>query len=43
LLRNYLLNHVIEGKVEGKGTGGRIRKQLLNDFGEIKINWKLRE
>ena len=30
-LRNYLLEHVIEGNIEGTGRRGRIRKQLLYD------------
>jgi hypothetical protein len=38
LHRNCLLNHVIEGKIEGrievKGRQGIIRKQLLADFKE---------
>jgi hypothetical protein len=38
LLRNCLLKHVIEGKVEGKievmGSRGRRRKQLLDDLKE---------
>jgi hypothetical protein len=38
LRRNYLLKHVIEGKVEERiavtGRGGRRRKQLLDDLKE---------
>jgi hypothetical protein len=40
LLRNCLLKHVIEGKIEGRGRGGRRRrrcKQLLDDLEEKKI------
>jgi hypothetical protein len=36
LLRNCLLKHVIEGKIEGRtlvtGRGGRSCKQLLDDL-----------
>ena len=32
LLRKCLLKHVIEGDVEGTGTRGRRRKQLLDDL-----------
>jgi hypothetical protein len=45
LLRNCLLKHVIEGKIEGwiKVTGrrGRRRKQLLDDIKERSGYWKL--
>ena len=45
LLRNCLLKHVIEGKIEGwiKVTGrrGRGRKQLLDDIKERSGYWKL--
>jgi len=29
---NYLLNHVIEGKIDGTGIQGRRHKQLLDDL-----------
>jgi len=29
--RNYLLKHVIEGRLEGTGRRRRVRKQLLDD------------
>ena len=32
LPRNCLLEHVIDGKIEGKTRWGRRRKQLLDDF-----------
>jgi hypothetical protein len=34
LLRNCLLRHFIEGKIEGTGGGGRRGKQLLSDLEE---------
>jgi hypothetical protein len=34
LRRNCLLKHVIEGKLEVPGRGGRRRKQLLDDLKE---------
>jgi hypothetical protein len=38
LRRNFLLKHVIEGKIEGRiemtGRRGRRRKQLLDDYKE---------
>jgi hypothetical protein len=44
---NYLLKHVIEGKIEGKvkvtGKRGRRRKKLLDDFKEKTNYWKLKE
>jgi hypothetical protein len=47
LHRNYLLEHVIEGKVEGRidvtGRRGRRRKQILNDLKETTVYWKLEE
>jgi hypothetical protein len=47
LHRNCLLKHVIEGKMEGSreitGLRGRRRKQVLDDFNEKRIYWKLRE
>jgi len=40
LRKNFLLKHVIEGKVEGRkemaGRGGRRHKQLLNDLKGMK-------
>jgi hypothetical protein len=47
LRRNYLLKHVIEGKLEGRiemtGRRGRRRKQLLDDLKEKKRYWKMKE
>jgi hypothetical protein len=47
LLRNCLLKHVIEGKLEGRievtGRQGRRRKQLLDDLKEKRRYWKLKE
>jgi hypothetical protein len=44
LCRNYLLKHVIEGKVEGRiEMTGRRRKQLLDDLKEKRGYWKLKE
>jgi len=37
LLRNYLVKHVIEGKIRGTGRGGMRRKQLPGDFKETII------
>jgi hypothetical protein len=34
LLRNYLVKHIIEGKIKGTGRGGMRCKQLPNDFKE---------
>jgi hypothetical protein len=36
LHRNCLLKHVIEGKIEGTGRWGLIRKQLLDDVNETR-------
>ena len=45
--KNCLLNHVVEGKVEGRikvtGRRGRRRNQLLVDFMEKRGYWKLKE
>jgi hypothetical protein len=47
LRRNCLLEHVIEGKLEGRtemrGTRGRRRKQLLDDLKGKRGHWKLEE
>jgi hypothetical protein len=47
LLRNCLLKHMIEQKLEGRievmGRRGRRRKQLLDDIKEKKADWKLKE
>jgi hypothetical protein len=47
LRRNCLLKHVIEGKLEGRvdmtGRRGRRRKQLLDELGEKRRYWKLKE
>jgi hypothetical protein len=44
---NYLLKHVIEGKVEGRievaGRRGRRGKQILDDLKEKRGYWKLIE
>jgi len=44
---NYLVNHVIEGKIEGMidGTGrrGRRRKQRLDVLKETRGHWKFKE
>jgi hypothetical protein len=43
----FLLNHVTEGKIEGRiemmGTRGRRRKQILGDLKETRRYWKLTE
>jgi hypothetical protein len=43
LRRNCLLQHVIEGNVEGTGRRGRRCKQLLDDLRETRGYWKLKE
>jgi hypothetical protein len=47
LCRNCLLEHVIEGKMEGRievmGRRGRRRKQLLDDLKEMKGYRKLKD
>jgi hypothetical protein len=47
LHRNFLLKHVIEGKLEGRiemtGRRGRRRKQLLDDLKGKRRYWKLKE
>jgi hypothetical protein len=47
LRRNCLLNHVIQGKIEGKMKvkvgRGRRHKQLLDDRKEMRGYWKLKE
>jgi hypothetical protein len=46
LRRDWLLKHVIEGKIEGRevaGRRGRRRKQLLNGNKEKKGYWNFRE
>jgi hypothetical protein len=47
LRRNCLLNHVIEGQIEGrieaKGIRGRRRKQLLDDLEGKREYWKPKE
>jgi hypothetical protein len=42
LRRNCLLKHVIEGKTDVTGRGGRRRKQLLGDIKEKKGYCKLK-
>jgi hypothetical protein len=41
LHRNYLLKHVIEGKLEGTGRRRRRRKQQLDELKEMRRYWKL--
>ena len=45
LRRNYLIKHVIEGKINGRieviGRRGRRGKQLLDDVKEKLGDWKL--
>jgi hypothetical protein len=43
LLRNCLLRHFIEGKIEGTGGGGRRGRQLLNDLKEKRRYLNLQE
>jgi len=47
LRRNWLIKHVIEGRIHDrvkvKGTGGRRRKQLLDDLKKATFYWKLKE
>jgi hypothetical protein len=47
LLWNYLLKHVIEGKMEERtdvtGRRGRRRKELLDDLKKRRGYWKFKE
>jgi len=43
LLRNCLLQHVIEGKIEGTERRGRKHKQQLDDFKEARGYCKVKE
>jgi len=47
LRRNWLLKHIIEGKIEGRievtGRRGRRRKQVLDDLQKNRGYWKLKE
>jgi len=43
LCRDCLIKHVILGKIEGRRKRGRRRKQLLNEFKEKRLYWKLNE
>jgi hypothetical protein len=43
LRRNCLLNHVIEGRIEGTGRRGRRRKQLLDELKETTGYWTLKQ
>ena len=47
LRRNCLLQHVIEGKIQGRievtGRRGKRRKKLLDDLKEKRGYWKLTE
>ena len=40
--RNFVLKHIIEGKIEGKRCGRR-RMQLLDDFKGKRKNYNLKE
>jgi hypothetical protein len=42
LRRNFLLELVVEEKIEGTGRLGMKHEQLLNDFKEIRRCWKLK-
>jgi hypothetical protein len=42
LHKNYLLKGIVEGKIQGTGSRGRRRKQLLDDVKETRLYWKLR-
>jgi hypothetical protein len=41
--RNCLLEHIIEGNVEGMVRPGRRHMQLLDDLKEKRGYWKLKE
>jgi hypothetical protein len=43
LRRNYLLKHIIEGKMIGKRRRGRRRKHLFDDLKEARRYWKLKK
>jgi hypothetical protein len=43
LCRNFILKHIIEGKISGTRRRGRRRKQLLNELKEARRYWKLKE
>jgi hypothetical protein len=43
LRRNCLLKHINEGKIRGTRRRGRRRKQLLDDFKEVRRYWNLKE
>jgi hypothetical protein len=47
LLRNFLLKHVLEGKIEGRidmtGRRRRSRKQVLYKLKQTRGYWKLKE
>jgi hypothetical protein len=43
LLWNFLLKHVLEGRIEETGKGPRRPEQLLDDFNETVRYWKLKE
>jgi hypothetical protein len=42
LRRNYLLEHVVEGKIKGSRRRERRRKQLMEDNEEMRRYWKLK-
>jgi hypothetical protein len=39
LLRERLIKHVVERKIEGRWIRGRSRKQLLDDLKETRRYW----
>jgi hypothetical protein len=43
LRRNWLISHIIEGKIIGTRRRGRRHKQLLDDLKEARRYWKLKE
>jgi hypothetical protein len=43
LSRNYVLEHTIEGNIEGLGRQGRKCKQLLDDLKETRRYWKMQQ
>jgi hypothetical protein len=43
LRRNWLLSHIIEGKIRGIRRRGRRHKQFLDDLKEARRYWKLKE
>jgi hypothetical protein len=43
LHRNYVLTHILEGRIEVTGRRGRRFKQLQDDLREMGGYWKLKE